>query len=142
MRRLCLALLPLVLVPHLALAQDNAFQKACGEHYALEAGRLSYLEAKLNLTDKQHAVWIKWSQWELQGAQQQREACLSALPKDHIRPTAIERENGKEKLLQIRLQTLQAAKPALQDLYASLTPEQREVMDEGDRDYKGRNRRD
>lgn len=129
---LLLALLPVA--P--AFCADGPQQKACVDRYAQEAGRLAFVEAKLGLTDRQRPTWVRWSQWVLQGAQQQRDACLSALA-EHPRQTALDRDLYREKELQIRLQTLQAARPALQDLYAVLNAEQKLVMDEGAHDFDG-----
>lgn len=138
MRRLvALAALPLVLSCDPAQAADSQLQKTCTERYAREAGRLSYLEAKLGVTDRQRPTWVRWNQWVLQGSQQQRDACLAALPKGSSHPTALEEDQAQEKILQIRIQTLQAARPALQDLYAVLTPDQKQVMDEGTRSFDG-----
>jgi len=132
-----LAAIPLLSSP-VAQAQDTPRQESahswsmsCTDRYAHEAAQLTYLEAKLNLTDKQHAAWVKWSQWELQGAQQERDACQALQPKDHPHLNALEKEAAKEKQLQMRLQTLQNARPALQELYALLSAEQKEVMDHG-----------
>jgi hypothetical protein len=42
----------------------------------------------------------------------------------------VDRQNMREQFLKLRLEALQATKPALQALYASLTPEQKEIMDQ------------
>jgi hypothetical protein len=136
---LCLALLTLLPAAPV-FAADGPQQKACIDRYAQESGRLAFLEAKLGLADRQRPAWVRWSQWVLQGAQQQRDACLGALA-EHPRQSALDRDLYKEKELQIRLQTLQAARPALQDLYAALNAEQKLVMDEGAHDFDGRPRK-
>ncbi|HVI50455.1 MAG TPA: Spy/CpxP family protein refolding chaperone [Candidatus Sulfotelmatobacter sp.] len=134
-----LAVLP-VLSASAALAEDAPQRDFCGEQYAREAGRLSYLEARLNLTDKQHPAWVKWSQWVLQGAQQERDACQASHPKDHAHLNALDKETAMEKHLQLRLQNMQAARPALQDLYNQLSPEQKAILDQGGHEHKGHRR--
>lgn len=121
----------LSVLPAAAALADDAQPSFCGEHYAMEAGRLSYLEARLELNDKQQTAWNKWSQGVLQGAQQERDACLAARPKGHTHLTALEKEAAQEKQAQLRLQSLQATRPALEELYQSLSTEQKVVMDIG-----------
>jgi hypothetical protein len=101
----------------------------CSDRYAHEVARLAYLEAKLDLTEKQRSVWHKWQQWQLDGADKEQAACLSEAPKSAGRPTALEHEARLEKALTIELQNLQSSRPALEALYESLTPAQRSVFD-------------
>ena len=110
----------------------------CTERYAHQSAHLAYLEAKLALTDKQRPAWIKWQQWEMQAAAQDRDACLANTPKDNIAPTALDREAALEKGLALHLQSLQASRPALQALYDVLTPEQRAVLDHPEEGPVGR----
>jgi hypothetical protein len=101
----------------------------CTERYAHEASALAYLEAKLEITDKQRPAWTKWSQWKLDSAAKERTACQEDAPKQDAVPTAIEREAHHEKALALELQGLQSARPALQALYDTLTPDQRQIFD-------------
>jgi len=131
---------PPAMGPQMAEATKNPveFHKSmCGEHYARKSAHLAYLEAKLNLSDKQKAAWTKWSQWELQSAQQQRDACLEITPKADGKLTAPERESMMEKQMSLRLQGLQNSRPALQTLYDLLTPEQRTIFDSAPRHHDG-----
>lgn len=105
-------------------------QDRCAEHYARRAGRLAYLEARLNLTEQQKAAWSKWRQIRLDTAEKRRSACLQHQPNRDEHPTALDREARVEKFLSDRLQTLQASRPALQALYDSLSPEQKVVFDQ------------
>jgi hypothetical protein len=104
-------------------------QEMCADHYARQAAHLAYLEAKLKLTDKQRPAWQKWQQWELDAASKEQAACLEGAPKGDAKPTALERESRMEKFLSIRLQGMQAARPALEALYDTLSPEQKAIFD-------------
>lgn len=101
----------------------------CTERFAHDSARLAYLEAKLNLTDKQKPAWQNWVQAKSQATQQERDACLSATPKTDAKPTALDREAMVEKDLTVRLQGLQAARPAFQVLYDQLNADQRAILD-------------
>lgn len=107
-------------------ARHEAF---CGERYAHEAGRLSYLEARLDLTDKQRSAWSKWRQVQLDNANREQTDCLSMTPDPKVKPTALEIEARLEKELSTRLQNLQSSRPVLDALYEVLTPVQRAVFD-------------
>ncbi len=107
-------------------------QQMCTERYARKASRLAYLEAKLALTEQQHAAFNKWRQIKLDAADQRRTACLQHQHEEGTTPTAIEREARREKFLSARLAQLQASKPALQALYDSLSPEQKTIFDQAE----------
>ncbi len=112
-------------------ATDHAdwHKKMCSEMYAHKAGRLAYLEAKLDLTEQQKAAWAKWRQADLDGAAKARSACLEAAPKGDTHPSALDREATMEKFLTLKLQSLQAERPALQAFYEVLSPEQKATFD-------------
>jgi hypothetical protein len=114
---------------HHAVDRAAWHKKMCGDMYAHQAAHLAYVEAKLDLTAQQRPAWTKWQQANLDAAAKMRTACLEAAPKAEGRPTAPEREARMEKFLTLKLQTLQATRPALEALYAELTPEQKTVFD-------------
>ena len=101
----------------------------CIEHFARSAGRLAYLEARLQLTADQQPQWDKWRQAVASGAEKERTDCLADLPAAGQLPTALDRDIHMEKMMATKVATLQAARPALEALYQSLTPEQRLVFD-------------
>ncbi|PKU25387.1 Spy/CpxP family protein refolding chaperone [Telmatospirillum siberiense] len=101
----------------------------CDEHHAHEIARLAYLEAKLDLTEKQRAAWNKWRQVQIDNAGKEQADCLSNVPTRETKPTALEREAQMEKGLAVKLQNLQSSRPALEALYEVLTPAQRTVFD-------------
>jgi hypothetical protein len=107
-------------------ARHKAF---CSDRYAHEVAHLAYLEAKLDLSEKQRATWHKWQQWQLDGADKEQAACLSDVPKPDEKPTALEMESRLERALTIKLQNLQSSRPSLEALYETLTPAQRSIFD-------------
>ena len=101
----------------------------CVEGYAHKAGHLAYLEAKLELNPNQQALWDKWRQVSAAGAEKLRAACLAEAPKADAKLTALEREAFAETMLSLELDNLKSTRPALESLYAALTPEQQAVFD-------------
>jgi len=118
-------------------------QQICVEHYARQAGHLAYLEARLELNPEQQALWDKWSQASAAGAEKLRAACLAAAPKADAKFTVLDREALAETMLGLKVDNLKAARPALESLYAALSPEQQAVFDrEADRRHgDGQHRR-
>jgi Spy/CpxP family protein refolding chaperone len=102
----------------------------CANRYARTAAALAFLEARLNLTESQKASWTAWRQASLDDAAQMRDTCVADVPvHPGTPPTVLEREAQKEKMMSARLAGLQARRPALQALYAVLTPEQQATFD-------------
>jgi len=114
-------------------AEDQRHQvsqhQVCVERYAHRAGHLAYLEAKLELNADQQALWDKWSQASVAGAEKLRAACLAAAPKADAKFTALDRDALAETMLSLEIDNLKSARPALESLYAALTPEQQAVFD-------------
>jgi len=113
-------------------------KEKCANHYAHMAGRLAFVEARLNLTDAQKAAWDAWRQGRLDVAAKMRDACVAAVPaQPGARPTILDREAQAEKMMSARLAGLQASRPALEALYAVLTPDQKAVLDRMATDHPG-----
>lgn len=102
----------------------------CSNRYAGLAGRLAFLEAKLNLTDAQRPAWNAWRQARLDDAAKMRDVCVADTPtQPGTPPTILEREARLEKMLSARLAGLQARRPAMEALYAALDPQQKATFD-------------
>ena len=116
---------------HLAEMRDPAtFAKdRCVERFARSAGRLAYLEAKLDLTPEEKPLWDKWAQAMTSGSAAERQACLASVPATGTPVTVLDRDARIESLLSARLDTLKTARPALEALYHALTPDQRLAFD-------------
>src|SRR5438552_18625388 len=98
----------------------------CTEGYACLAGRLAYLQAKLELTTDQRALWDKWRDAVTSGADQRRALCRQSPLQPGAQPTIVERQARIGRMMAIRAQALQTAQPALEALYQTLSPEQRQ----------------
>jgi hypothetical protein len=119
---------------HFVSMGDPAFiKKMCVEHFARSVGRLAYLEAKLQLSAEQQPLWNKWAEATSAGSTTLRDDCLAAVPAEDTPKTALDRDSLVEKLLTDKLDALKTARPALEALYQSLTPEQRMAFDRGTR---------
>lgn len=107
-------------------------QSFCTDRTAQAAGRLAYLEAKLKPTSAQQAAWKKYSDAVTADAGAREKECL-ARPARHDgkgeRPSIVERQAMMEKGLEARLASLKATTPALQSLYATLSDDQKAVLD-------------
>ena len=115
---------------HFTHMRDPASAKnMCIEHFARSAGRLAYLEAKLQLSTDQQPLWNKWADATSAGNGTMRDDCIAAVPAKDTLKTALDRDSTIEKLLSDKLDALKTARPALEALYQSLTPEQRAAFD-------------
>jgi hypothetical protein len=105
-------------------------QQRCEERLARRAGIVAYTVAKLNLTAEQKPAWDK-VQSQLQAAgDRERQLCATlknAGPRSN--ETVLDRVNRREQFLQAHLQDLQQIKPALEQFYDSLTPDQKAIVD-------------
>lgn len=112
-------------------ARAKMMQSFCTDRTAREAGRLAYLESKLKPTAAQQAAWKKYSEAMTADATAREKECLSrpARDKNGVRPSIVERQAMMEKRLEARLASLKATTPALQSLYATLSDEQKAVLD-------------
>jgi len=110
-------------------------KQMCIDHFARGVGRVAYIEAKLSLTDSQHPLFDGWKQTVLGSAKSREGECLAHQPHmdgphDH---SILERQARMQDMLQHRLADLTAEQPSLKALYDSLSPEQKQVFDYGDR---------
>jgi hypothetical protein len=105
-------------------------QQRCEERLARRAGIIAYTVAKLNLTAEQRPLWDKL-QGQLQSAgDKQRQLCATLKPDgERGQETILDRVNRREQSLTAKLQAVQQAKPALEQLYQALTPEQKTIVD-------------
>lgn len=107
----------------------------CTDRSARAIGHLAYLEAKLKPTAAQSAAWTKYKDAVTADAKARESDCLARPVKDKKdgRPTILERRAMMEKMLEAKLTSLKATTPALETLYATLSDEQKAVLDH-DRD--------
>ena len=108
-------------------------KQMCDDHYAREVGRMAYLEARLNLTQPEQPLFARWKQVSLDTARSHETACADrpARQRGAKRPSVLDRLTMEEKMLKTRLSDIQAERPALQALYAALTPDQQKELGHG-----------
>jgi hypothetical protein len=102
-------------------------QEQCVDRVAKRAARRAYVEAKLDLTAEQRPLWDKVQ--SIAESEQQKERQLCDLLKPGAESTVLDRMDRAQQFLSARLDALQSAKPAVQALYQSLTPDQKAIFD-------------
>ncbi len=102
-------------------------QQRCVDRLAWRAARRAYVETELNLTADQRPLWDKVQSIAEREQQKERQLCQS--PKTGEETTMLDRMDRAQQFLSARLDALQSAKPAVQALYQSLTPEQKAIFD-------------
>jgi LTXXQ motif family protein len=107
-----------------------SLQQRCDERLARRAGRIAYTAAKLNLTPEQRPLWDKLQGLMQAAGDQQRQLCASLKPAgERGQETILDRVTRREQFLSARLQAIQQTRPALEQLYQALTPEQKAIID-------------
>ena len=104
-------------------------QQRCEGGIARRAAHAAYVESLLNLTPDQRPLAAK-VEAAMQGAADKEHQLCASLPTDAKAPTTvIDRLNRHEQMMQARLDGMKQVQPALQALYATLTPQQKEILD-------------
>ena len=106
----------------------------CHDMYAHKVGQLAFLEAKLSLNANQEPLFAHWKQASLDIAKQREGNCTSHERRaggPGQRPSVVDRLAKEEDFLKRRLADIEAERPALTALYASLTPTQKEEFGRG-----------
>ena len=104
-------------------------RQRCEERLARRAGVTAYTLAKLNLTPEQKPLSDKLQGLLQAAADRERQLCAALPATDGGPGTILDRVNRREQFLSARLQGLQQIKPALDQLYQALTPEQKAIID-------------
>jgi LTXXQ motif family protein len=99
----------------------------CLDHLARRAGRMAAIGVRLDLTPQQQPLWDKLQGIAKDAEHKAQQLCNGLKPMANA--TLIERMDRREQFLSLKLSALQTAKPAMQALYAALTPEQRDILD-------------
>ena len=102
-------------------------QQRCVDRLAHRAAHRAYVETELNLTPQQQPLWDKLQGIAQSEQQKERQLCSQLKPESEL--TMLDRMDRVQRFLTARLDALQAAKPAVQALYQSLTPEQKAIFD-------------
>jgi hypothetical protein len=100
----------------------------CSDFYAHAVGGLAYLETRLALTDNQKPLFERWKHVKLESAKAHADECGTMMPRD-MDASIIDRLKMHEKMMKSRLADLQAQMPSLEALVASLSDEQKHVLE-------------
>ncbi|OJU11915.1 MAG: hypothetical protein BGN85_06075 [Alphaproteobacteria bacterium 64-11] len=107
----------------------------CGEIGARTAGRLAYLETRLDLAAAQTPLFDRWKNTQMAAARRLQDKCDARMKMDKpmraAARTPLERLAREEEMLKARLADISAERPALQALYGSLTDEQKAEFGRG-----------
>ena len=101
----------------------------CENMYAGKAGEMAFLEAKLQLTAAQQPLFARWKDLSLDLAKRHEGDCNGRVEKMRAggqRPDMMQRLDREEDMLKTRLADIQAERPSLNALYASLTATQKQ----------------
>ena len=105
-------------------------QQRCEDRLARRAGLVTYVVTKLNLNAQQKPLWDKLNTILQGNTDRERQLCATLKPADQRgQETLLDRIGRREQFLSARLQGLQQAKPAIEQLYGSLSPEQKAIVD-------------
>jgi hypothetical protein len=104
-------------------------QKMCVERVARRAGNRAYLKERLDLKPEQMALWNNFEKAANDVTAKDKARCASLPTEIKTPPSIVDRMTMREQFMKARLDSLEAVKPSLQALYASLTPEQKEILD-------------
>jgi hypothetical protein len=121
------------------MAEHHA--QRCSDFYARAVGGLAYLETRLALTDRQKPLFDRWQHVKLSSVRAHSDECATMMPHE-MDVSIIDRMKLHEKKMKARLADLQAELPSLEALVASLSDEQKQVLERthemfGDRDGHG-----
>jgi protein CpxP len=107
---------------------QEGFKHRCEIGEAHQAAILAYAEVRLQLTDAQKPAWAKFVEAAKAARAPQAKLCVDLA--DKPRPATLpERLARIEQVTSARLAQLQAFRPAVEELYQQLTPEQRNLAD-------------
>ncbi|RJF88563.1 hypothetical protein D3874_17420 [Oleomonas cavernae] len=119
---------------HAMRAQDpDRMADRCQTRFAFEAGRLAFLEARLDLTPAQKPLWDAYKTAAATADAKTRDDCVAAVPakaEAEDKTTIVDRETMKIQRLEAELANLKATQPALAALYPTLTAKQQEIIDQ------------
>lgn len=101
----------------------------CNERLARRAGMVAYTVTRLDLTATQRPLWDKLNAVLEAGTAKEQQLC-SALATAWRKggETILDRTDRREKFLSARLDTLHQARPLLEQLYQTLSPEQKAII--------------
>lgn len=104
-------------------------QQRCEAHIARRAAHAAYVESLLNLTPEQRPLADKVEAAMKSTAAKEHQLCASLPTDTNGQTTLMDRMSRHEQMMQARLDGMKQVQPALQALYAALTPQQKAILD-------------
>ena len=101
----------------------------CMERMAHKVGMRAYLKARLDLKPEQTTAWNAFEKAADDVTAKDKARCASLPTEMKDRPKFADRMNRRETMMKSRYDSLEAVKPSLMALYATLTPEQQALFD-------------
>jgi hypothetical protein len=101
----------------------------CQDEVARRVGFRAYLKTKLDLKPEQMAAWSAFEKTADEVTAKQTARCAMMPTEVKTPPSFSDRLNMREEALKARLDSMEAVKPSMLALYATLTPEQKVVLD-------------
>jgi hypothetical protein len=109
--------------------KESHWQDRCSDRYAASVGRLAFVETRLTLSGAQKPLFDRWKNARLNQAMERQAQCVARTERNRAeRATPVDRMTRQEDRLKTRLAQLQAERPVFTALYASLNPEQQQVL--------------
>jgi len=99
----------------------------CADITPRAIGKFAYLEAKLQLTDKQKPLFERWKNAIMSSIKAHEGACMNAKMPDRD-ASVVDMAKHHQKMMETRLADLRAQMPALEALVGSLNAEQNETL--------------
>ncbi|WP_158045051.1 Spy/CpxP family protein refolding chaperone [Skermanella pratensis] len=105
------------------------FERMCENLDARVAGMLAFAETRLRITDAQRPVWDNFAQAVKNSESPMKQRCEN--PEAFTRPATLpERAQRMEEMMTARLEQVRQIRPALDQLYAGFSDEQKKTADE------------
>jgi hypothetical protein len=100
----------------------------CQDIYARKAGEMAFLEAKLQLNAGQQPLFARWKGVSLDVAKRHEGECSGRMQQARTgqRPDMMQRLAREESMLKTRLADIQSERPALDALYGTFNPTQKQ----------------
>jgi hypothetical protein len=111
---------------------DRGREPSCSDIYADRAGEMAYLESRLSLSANQAPLFARWKQVALDIARRNQADCTAYQRNANRMPTLLDGLADEETMLKNRLSDLQQERPALEALYHTLSPSQRDQLERQD----------
>lgn len=104
-------------------------QKMCVEQVSRKIGMRAYLKSRLDLKPDQMQAWNTFEKAADDVSSKEKARCAGLPTELKDRPNFTDRFTMRENFMKSRLDSMEAVKPSLMALYATLTPEQKVVFD-------------